>query len=53
MMQPHPVVEAALAALEAGRPVCVPGLPNKALSQFPRLLPRSFMARMSAMVMGR
>ena len=53
MMQPRPVVEAALAALEAGRPVCIPGLPNKVVAQFPRLLTRSFMAKMSARVMGR
>ena len=53
MMQPRPVVEAALEALEAGRPVVVPGAPNKALTFFPRLLPRALMARMSARVMGR
>lgn len=53
MMQPRPVVEAALAALEAGRPVCVPGLPSKLMSQFPRLLTRSLMAKMSARIMGR
>lgn len=53
MMQPRPVVEAALAALEAGRPVCVPGAPNKALAQLPRLLPRAFMASMTARIMGR
>ncbi len=53
MMQPRPVVEAALAALEAGRPVCVPGAPNKALAQLPRLLPRRFMASMAARIMGR
>ena len=53
MMQPRPVVEAALAALEAGRPVCIPGAPNLALAQLPRFLTRSFMAKMSAKVMGR
>ena len=53
MMQPRPVVEAALAALEAGQPVVVPGAANKALTQLPRLLSRSFMAKMSAKVMGR
>lgn len=53
MMQPRPVVEAALAALEAGQPVCVPGAPNKALAQLPRLLPRRFMASMTARIMGR
>lgn len=53
MMQVRPVVEAALAALEAGRPVCIPGAPNRALAQLPRFLTRSFMARMSAKVMGR
>lgn len=53
MMQPRPVVEAALAALEAGRPVCIPGAPNLALAQLPRFLTRSFMAKMSARVMGR
>lgn len=53
MMQPTPVVEAALAALAAGRPVCVPGVPNKAMTLLPRLLTRRFMAKMSAKVMGR
>ncbi len=53
MMQSRPVVEAALAALEAGRPVCVPGVSNQALTMMPRLLPRSLMARMSAKIMGR
>lgn len=53
MMQVRPVVETALADLEAGRPVCVPGSSNKALTLLPRLLPRSFMAKMSARVMGR
>ena len=53
MMQARPVVEAALDALAAGRPVVVPGVGNKLVTQFPRLLSRSFMAKMSARVMGR
>ncbi len=53
MMQVRPVVDAALAGLEAGRPVVVPGASSKLLSLFPRLLPRSFMARVSARVVGR
>lgn len=53
MMQTMPVVEAALASLAAGQPVCIPGLPNKAVSLLPRLVTRSFMAKMSARVMGR
>lgn len=53
MMQPKPVVEAALAALEAGRPVCIPGAPNKALAQLPRLLPRRLLASLTAGIMGR
>lgn len=53
MMQPRPVVEAALAALEANRPVVVPGLPSRMLTLLPRLVPRALMAKMSARVMGR
>lgn len=53
MMQARPVVEAALAALDAGHPVVVPGASNKLVTLLPRLLSRSFMAKMSARVMGR
>lgn len=53
MMQPRPVVEAALAALYANRPVVVPGATNRALTLLPRLVPRALMAKLSARVMGR
>jgi len=53
MMQARPVVEAALAGLEAGRAVVLPGAASKMVSLFPRLLPRALVARVSALAMGR
>jgi short-subunit dehydrogenase len=53
MMQARPVVETALAALAAGRPVAVPGLPSKLTVLVPRLLPRRAMSLLSARLLGR
>ncbi|NGY05641.1 SDR family NAD(P)-dependent oxidoreductase [Solimonas terrae] len=51
MMQADAVVAAALRALSRGDSVVVPGALNKLAAQFPRLLPRSWVARMAARVM--
>lgn len=53
MMTADKVVAQALAALEAGRPVVVPGGANKLLSAVPRLLPRRWMALASGRAMAR
>lgn len=53
MMDADRVVAQALAALEAGRPVVVPGAANKLVTWAPRLLPRRWMTLASAAVMGR
>lgn len=53
MMSAPAVVAAALKALAAGRPVCVPGLPSRALASATRLLPRAVQARLAARLMRR
>lgn len=53
MMSAEAVVAEALAGLAAGRPVVVPGLANKLVTQAPRFLPRRWMALASGAVMGR
>jgi len=44
-MQPEGVVEASLAGLEKGQVMCIPGLGNKLLAPFQRLLPRGLVRR--------
>jgi short-subunit dehydrogenase len=44
-MEPEAVVEASLAGLERGQVVCIPGLGNRLLAPFQRLLPRSLVRR--------
>jgi len=44
-MEPEAVVEASLAALEKGQVVCIPGLGNRILAPFQRILPRSLVRR--------
>ncbi len=44
-MDPEPVVDAAMDALESGDVICVPGLGNRAFSLVARSLPRSLVAR--------
>ncbi len=46
-MEAETVVDASLAALEAGDVVCVPGLGNRMLSLASRSLPRSLVARLT------
>ena len=36
------VAEAGVEALEANRPVCVPGAPNKAIAAFSRMIPEDW-----------
>jgi hypothetical protein len=36
------VAEAGLEALEANRPICVPGAPNKAIAAIARLIPENW-----------
>lgn len=47
------VARMALAALEAGQPVLVPGLTNKLVTWGPRLLPRRWLTLVSAAIMSR
>ena len=51
-MEPGPVVDAALAALEARDVICVPGLGNRVLSWTARSLPRTAVARIMGLAMG-
>lgn len=51
MMQADVVVAQALQALARGDAVVIPGALNKIVAQVPRLLPRSWVARMAARVM--
>jgi uncharacterized protein len=44
-MQPEGVVEASLAGLEKGQVICIPGLGNKLVAPFQRLLPRGLLRR--------
>ena len=44
-MEPEAVVEASLAGLERGQVVCIPGLGNRLLAPFQRLLPRALVRR--------
>lgn len=53
MMDADRVARQALAALAAGRPVVVPGLPNKLVTWAPRLLPRRWLTLASAAIMSR
>ncbi len=52
-MEPEPVVDASLEALESGDVVCVPGLGNRAASLLARNLPRALVTRMMGLAMGR
>jgi short-subunit dehydrogenase len=45
-MQPEAVVEASLAGLERGQVVCIPGLGNRLVAPFQRLLPRALVRRL-------
>jgi short-subunit dehydrogenase len=44
-MEPEAVVEASLAGIERGQVICIPGLGNRLLAPFQRLLPRSLVRR--------
>jgi short-subunit dehydrogenase len=44
-MEPEAVVDASLAGLEKGQVVCIPGLGNRILAPFQRILPRSLVRR--------
>jgi short-subunit dehydrogenase len=44
-MDADAVVDASLAGLEKGQTVCVPGLANRLVAPFPRLLPRALVRR--------
>lgn len=46
--EPADVVAACLRALDAKRPVCIPGASNRVLAFFQRALPRRWMSRMTA-----
>jgi uncharacterized protein len=50
---PEAVVDAALAAIEKGKALCVPGLSNKAAASMVHLAPRGLVRRMSAKVAER
>ena len=50
---PEAVVDAALAAIEKGKALCVPGLGNKAAASMVHLAPRGLVRRMSAKVAER
>ena len=52
-MQPEGVVEASLAALEKGQVICVPGLGNKIVAPFQRLLPRALLRRVMGATLER
>ena len=52
-MQPEGVVEASLAGLERGQVVCVPGLGNKIVAPFQRLLPRALLRRVMGATLER
>ncbi len=52
-MEPEPVVDASLEALDQGDVVCVPGLGNRAASLVARTLPRALVTRVMGLAMGR
>ena len=50
--EPEPVIDAGLRALDGGRAVAIPGLRNKLIAVNARLMPREWMARVSARLLG-
>jgi hypothetical protein len=52
-MDAEAVVDASLAALEAGDALCIPGVGNRVLSGVERLLPRSVLRRVAGLAMRR
>jgi short-subunit dehydrogenase len=49
---PLEVVDAALAALDAGRGICVPGFQNKAAAAATHLAPRRLLPRIAGLISG-
>ena len=52
-MQPEGVVDASLAGLEKGQVICIPGLGNKLVAPFQRLLPRGLLRRVMGTTLER
>lgn len=52
LAEPEPVIDAGLRGLDAGRAVVIPGLRNKVIAASSRLLPREWMARVGARLLG-
>ncbi|MBL8742172.1 MAG: SDR family NAD(P)-dependent oxidoreductase, partial [Myxococcales bacterium] len=52
LAEPEPVIEAGLRALERGQPVIIPGLVNRVLAISGRLMPMSWITRISGMLLG-
>jgi uncharacterized protein YndB with AHSA1/START domain len=48
LAEPGPVIEAGLRALDNGRAVAIPGLRNKVIAASGRIMPREWLARVSA-----